>query len=462
MNVFDFFPKLSATRVWLLRAFSSGNLPHSSFYTAPRAIQHDVSSSVSFMTTPTTALDLSDTPPMPSQTSTPTITTTPASAQMPLELILAIVETACTEGTEEARMDLLTNCSLVCRTWSAASQRLLFSKVTLRSQRSFELFMSAVDRTIPHRSSLADAVKHLTVILDHKQPSGLHPNSLALAVTACPNLRHLGISLYGCAEPGKDVVGAPDVLRLRRAAPSFDDHTLSLLKSGPAIESLHFDNWSENQQSIFQLLDIWPSLRFLSISGTPPQHLQDSPPPFPCALRGVRFNFQSSPSADFMEWLLHNSVTSLKSLHFDRDPSVAVFEYLVNVHGQNLHSISLPGFGSPALVPLAAQAKHLRELRTENPILASANYAPATFPDEIEHLSFGLDRNTPLASIIDLIKAKDALKTVTAQVWDGGLHHPLFAPLKIACMYRGVDLTVTEDLQVSRVVRTCDSPKSAW
>ncbi|KAF8203967.1 hypothetical protein BJ912DRAFT_941540 [Pholiota molesta] len=459
MDIFDFLPQLCSTRAWPLRMFLPGSLPYFSFYRAPRAIQRDISSSVSFMTTSTAASDLSCKPPMPSQTLT---TTTSPSTQMPLELILSFIETACAEASDEARINLLKSCALVCRTWSVASQRLLFSRVTLRSQRSFELFMNAVDRTIPHTSYLGDAVKHLTVIMDYNQPSGLHQNSLALAVTACPNLCHLGMSLYGCAEPGDDIVGAPDVLRLRRAAPSFDDHTLSLLKSGPSIESLQFDNWSENQQSIFQLLDIWPSLRFLSIGGTSPQHLQDSPPPFPCALRGVRFNFQTTPSADFMKWLLHNSTESLQSLHFERDPSVEAFEYLINAHGQNLRSLTLPAFASPALMALVPQATHLNELRTENPSLPSTHYAQSTFSGEIEHLAFGLDRNTPLGSIIDIIKTRDALKTVTVQIWEGGLHHALLAPLKIACMYRGVDLSISGELRLFRTTRTCDSPKLAW
>lgn len=449
MSFFDVFHQLSATRAWPLRAFfRCPGLFDSSFHPAPRATNNDISSSVSFMTAPMPTLYPAYIPPMPSQTPT----TISPFMEMPLELICTVIEAACEGADDSTRVGILKSCSLVCRTWSNASQRLLFSKVTLRSQRAFEAFMFAVDRSAEHGASLGDAVQHLSVVLDHNQPSGLHQNSLALAVTACPNLSRMGISLYGCAEPGNDIIGAPDVSRLRRAAPSFDETTLSLLKSGPKIQYLHFDNWSENHNSIFQLLDIWPSLRFLSIGGTPPQHLQNSPPPFPCALRGVRFNFQTTPSVDFMRWLLFNSAESLETLHFERDPCADVLEYLIDAHGGHLRSISLPGYGSPLLMGMVTKVPHLRELRTENPSTLSAHHA--NLSDEVEHLAFGLDRNTPLGSIIDVIKTREKLQTVTVHVSANGDHHPLFCSLKIACMYRGIDYDITTDLRLFRATNT--------
>jgi hypothetical protein len=368
--------------------------------------------------------------------------------EMPLELILSIIELACTDDDREQRIPLLLACSLVCKTWSAAAQRLLFSQVTLRSQSSFQLFINAVDRATPHGKMLGDAVKELRVVLDHNQPSSLHHHSFALAVTFCPNLVHLAISLYGCAEPGRDVVGEPDVSRLRRLAPSFDDRTIALLRSGPKIDCLHFNNWSENQESIFQLLDVYPSLEYLSIGGTTPLQPQGTLLPFPCALKGLSLNFQISPPIEFMRWLLHNSGNSLRALECDRDPCVDTLDYLMKTFGPQLESISMPGLLSPEYSVMMSRCSQLRHLRTENPSLPAMFYK--YLPLSLEHVSFSLDHDTPLSAVIDLVMTHDAIRRVKVFLWNGGRNHPLLSPLRIACTYRGVDLTITESLREFR------------
>jgi hypothetical protein len=285
--------------------------------------------------------------------------------------------------------------------------------------------MSAVDRTTTHGYILGDAVTRLRVVLDHNQPSGLHQHSFALAVAVCPNLHELDISLYGCAEPGKDIIGIQDVSQLQRSAPSFDEQTLSLLKSGPNIKALHLNNWSENQHP------------------TPPKDLLNSPLPFSSKLHQVGFNFQAEPSIDFVKWLLHNSVSSLRVIRFDRDPCCDLFEYLTDTYGSQLSSISFPSSNSPDLALGLQKCDRLRELRTETP--SSSPIVYKHIPDHLEHLAFGLDRDSPLTSIIDLVKSRNALKAITVQVWDGGDRHTLLTPLKIACTYRGVDLRLTND-----------------
>lgn len=375
---------------------------------------------------------------------------------MPLELILSFIEAACAEGDHDAHVELLRNCSLVCRSWSLEAQKLLFREVTLRNQRSFELFMNAVNRLTTHGRALGDVVKSLRVAIDHNQPSGLHQHSFALAVTLCPNLSHLELSLYGCAEPGQDIVGSPDLSRLRRLAPSFDEQTLTLLKTGSCIESLHFDNWSENEQALFQLMDIWPALTYLSIGGKPPRSLHNLPPPFSCELVGLRLNFQTLPSIDFMKWLLHNSVSSLRVLQFDRDPSYAVFEYLMATHGPTLHAIALPGFTTPEVVSLLTEAVHLREIRTESPSCPIAVYKQLS--RQIKHLSLGLDRDTSVNVVIDMIKSRPTLETVDVQLWNNGQHHPLLSPLKITCAYQGIALNFTRDLRLFRTMHSMVRP----
>jgi hypothetical protein len=123
-------------------------------------------------------------------------------------------------------------------------------------------------------------------------------------------------------------------------------------------------------------------------------------------------------------------------------------ELLLDIHGPKLQYLSLPAFGSPDLSFLISKCRNLRQLRTENPACPAAFWKQ--LPEGIESLAFGLDRDTPLNAIIDLVRKRDALKTITVSLREGGHAHPLLSPLKIACTYRGIKLRITTDLRLFR------------
>ncbi|TFK42055.1 hypothetical protein BDQ12DRAFT_599111 [Crucibulum laeve] len=423
--------ELPSARTRPLHAFLPASI--SWLFAASKPAQHDVSFD---LTTSSSAFEVSILPPP--RVSKP--------AALPLEVVLSIIEAAYFTDDLEVNEDLLRSCSLVCRSWSMVSQKLLFSQVTLRTQRAFELFSTAVDRSTERGCALGDSVIRLRVVLDHNQPFTLHQHSFALAVMMCPNLYELNLALYGCAAPGEDIVGVPAISRMRRPAPSFDDHTLALLKAGPTITALQFSNWSENDQSIFQLLDVWPSLKSLIISGTPPQLPSPSSAPFSCELDELRMNFQTPPSVDFMKWLLHNS-TSLRVLEFEREPSAHLLEYLVDTHGASLHSLSIPAVTADACLALH-KCKQLREVAIQSCTTSPAVYKK--LPEVLEHVAVGVDSDTQLIPLIYLVKSKNALKAVTVHLRDGATAHKELAVLKVACAYRGVELRMVRDVQVFR------------
>ncbi|KAF9469539.1 hypothetical protein BDZ94DRAFT_1151514 [Collybia nuda] len=381
--------------------------------------------------------------PLPSSGST--------SIPLPLEVVLCIIEAAFYENNEPDE-DLLRSCALVCRAWSGLAQKLLFSRVTLRTQSACESFSGAITRSTERGRALGDAVIRLRVVIDHNQPYGLSQQSFGRAFTLCPNLYELSIALYGCAAPGDDIVGVSDVTRLRRPAPSFDNQILALLKSGPAITALQISNWSENRHTVAQLLDLWPTLKSLSISGTPPQALPDSPEPFPCALNELRMNFQSPPSIDFMNWLLHNSRDTLRILDLEREPSTQLFDYLIDSHGHMLHSLSLPSMNDHTRALM--KCDQLKELRIETPVISGKLYKE--LPDTLEHLAFGLDRNTVLQPALEALRSHGSLTSVTVNVWNGGGLHPQFSAFKIACAYQGIGLRVTNEVQTFRAMTRGD------
>ncbi|KAJ6502650.1 hypothetical protein DFH09DRAFT_1289615 [Mycena vulgaris] len=353
---------------------------------------------------------------------------------LPLEIVLNIIEEVHhDDGQLDARAHFLKQCALVCRDWSIPAQKLLFSSVSLTSQSACVAFIAAVDRATPHGRMLGDAVLRLKVVLDHNQPFGLSQRSFAHAVTACPNLFELNLALYG-----------------QRPAQSFDDSTLELLRSGPRIGALQFRNWSENQHSITQLLDVWPSLKSLTVSGTSPKLPSTTLGPFPCALEELRMNFQTSPSVDFMKWLLHNSTSSLRVLELEREPSSELLEYMVDAHRETLRSLALPATTSHAQAQAVHKCEQLQELRVESPWTTPLLYR--RLPTGIQHIALAVDQDTGLQGVLESVRSGQSLKAVTLQVWESGERHPLLPVLKLACAYHGVDLRITKDIRRFRSI----------
>ncbi|KAI0756108.1 hypothetical protein C8Q80DRAFT_1092569 [Daedaleopsis nitida] len=383
----------------------------------------------------------------------------PPSVPVPMEIVMTILEAAYEEAEPPACNAVLKNASLVCKAWSSVSQKLLFRNVTLRTQTAYIAFQEAVDRATPRGRILGDAVVRMKVVLDQNQPYRLSHRSFARAVSLCPNLYELGVALYGEGAPGLDIVGAPDASRMERSAPSFDERTLAILRAGPQISALQFSNWSDNSHSLLQLLDVWPSLTSLDISGTTPQLPSDTVEPFSCALRELRTNFQASPSIEFMRWLLHHSTGSLRVIDLAREPTPDMLEYLVSEHGHTLQSLGLPACGTHEGAAAVRRCADLRELKIENAWASPMLYKG--LPPALQHLAFGVDADTPLQPVIQAIKRSEVLRAVTMQVWHGGDKHPLLAAVRIACAVKGVELRLTNDIPAFRAMTRGDPVPTA-
>ncbi|KAJ7610792.1 hypothetical protein FB45DRAFT_1037694 [Roridomyces roridus] len=381
-------------------------------------------------------------PSCPASITTEEAIMTPSSSQptLPLEIVLNIIE----EAHNDDDTHFLKQCALVCRDWSIPAQKLLFSSVYLATQTSCDAFLAAVDPATPRGRMFADSVRRVKVVLDHNHPLGLSQQAFAHAVTACPNLLELNLALYGSASTAQDL---PELLRLGRSAEAFDDTILQLLKAGPRITTLQFSNWSENHHSITQLLDVWPSLKTLTIGGLPPK-LPACVGPFPCALEALRMNFQTSPSVDFVKWLLHNSTSSLRVLELEREPSADLLEYLVDAHRENLSSLALPACTSHDHAFAVRRCERLRELRIENPWVTPVLFK--RLPAGIEHMALTLDQDAALQPVLDTARSSRSLKAITLQVWKNGELHAQLPVLKLVCAHRGIELRITKDIQQFR------------
>lgn len=433
MPIFDFFTELAST-AW---AWSSLPAPHPTCKAdtpSVKPIPHDLSFHLERA---------------PSESPLTTATASSASAtrpiHMPLELVLLIIEAAYEGGQPDTAV--LKACSLVCQEWSVATQKLLFRSVTLDTLNAFESFKKAVEPSTERGALLGNSVRELKVVLDYSQPAQLSQHAVGKVVNMCPNLQSLDISLYGQNVPDEE-----DEAARRRPAPSFNGHTLSLLRSGPQIQSLSFSNSTDNHECLFQLLDVWPSIRKLSIGGTAPQMPREDVLPYRVKLEGLQMNFQTPPSMEFMSWLLQNSTDTLQSVTFERDPCPDLVDMLVDSFTPTLRSLSIP---SSASCELAKRLEHtqrdthsgnglqLEFLRMDQPKINQMMFK--AIPSSIKHLAFGVDRDTPLQPVIELVKTRSALEAVTVRLWNGGEAHRLLPALKIACAYRGVEFRSEKD-----------------
>jgi len=197
-----------------------------------------------------------------------------------------------------------------------------------------------------------------------------------------------------------------------------------------------------------QLLDVWPTLKSLVMSGTPPQPPSPFLEPFRCSLEELRMNFQSPPSFDFMNWLLHNSSDTLRILEFEREPSSQLLDHLTDVHGATLQSLSFPSCHLPEHTLAVQNCPQLKELRLESPAVLPRLWR--AIPNTLEHIAFGLDLNTSLQPVIDTARVSDSLKTITVYTSNDSEKHILFAVLKMVCAYQGINLRVMKDIKTFR------------
>ncbi|KAG6820147.1 hypothetical protein H0H93_004729 [Arthromyces matolae] len=359
---------------------------------------------------------------------------------LPLELILSIIEHAAyAEGTPD--ITLLRNCSLVSRAWSLSAQKLLFTSVSLSSQRDYDSFMAAVTPCTYKARTLLDSVVRLKVVIDHNQPHPLNQLSFAKAVSRCHRLYDLSLTLYGLC-------------------PSFDDTTLSLLHSGPLISSLTFTNWAPTTSTLlYQLLAIYPTLTTLSLTGLSPPEVPDpctNPDYFPGTLHELRLNFQHYPSntIDFLQWILPSPQT-LRILDFVREPPTSILTSLFQTLdlGTSLYSLSIPSLSTSEHVSIVQRCTSLRELRVEDTGLAGKVWRglPKT---SLRHLALGVDVNTPLQGLVDLLRGNErhgkGIESLTICLMSGGERHALWSVLKMVCAFVGVELKVFRNVTMFR------------
>ena len=315
--------------------------------------------------------------------------------QLPVEIVLQILDLA---GAPSSDAKLLQSCSLMCKAWSTHAQKMLFHSISVSTHRKYTTLVTAFQPRMPHRSNssvmmrrshttrsspmpfiagfprflpalgfaypnvLRGSVIELNIIIDFNQHDGLTFTELSRVVSLCPNIRKVGISVFGIQLPGRDTVGAANQWWTGRFAPPIPDEVLEELRTAPnapRISGLRLNDWSDNPEVLIQLLATWPRITSLKIAGKLPainngiDSVSPTAPPdaAPCGLETLSLNCATGAESnvDFVKWLLAGSRHTLRRLEFLKEPSGKLLEDIFDSSVFPLEFVYLPSCVSPAV-----------------------------------------------------------------------------------------------------------------
>ena len=435
--------------------------------------------------------------------------------RMPIEIVLRILDLA---NTSSPDLKLLQSCSLVCKAWSAHAQKLLFQSVSISTHHEYTALVAAFKPPTPrgntttmmarkprsmrplssitglpnflptldfiHSSVLRGSVIQLNVIIDFNQPDGLTFAKLSRIISLCPNLRKIGISLFGTPPQVMDAEGTADRWRMRKLAPPVPNEILQELRSASnasRISELRVHDWSDDPRILVQLLGIWPRITSLKMAGKLPtiKHGINSANPLgaaPCALETLSLNCATGTEAsvDSVKWLLAGSQQTLRRLEFSREPPAKLLEDIFAHSTFPLDSISLPSCACPAIGQIMRgrleptsihvsdgtsevgganpfiRVQGLKEVFIEDPSTPLKFLVSAVRSTTVQRFGFGVDGRTDLCSLARTIKAQTGLKRIAVWLSGGGERNFGLGSLRIACAIKGIELEEVREIREFR------------
>lgn len=288
---------------------------------------------------------------------------------------------------------------------------------------------------------MGHSVRSLDISVGRSLNESYQPEAFARLLQACPRLYELSLTTHGLHE--------------------FDQFVLAKLKdSGQGIRALNLQYCGVQSPVLFQLLGIWPHIRFLKI-GTeiatwPWRHPAETPVLRQSISNGSRNDITQRPPAHVslydlalsripqpavLVWLLGSSALSLRILDLREAPGIDARKTL-GIHAPHLRSLRLLHYNLDSAAFLR-QCTRLEEFVIYNiPVIVPL--APE-LPSSIEHLSFRNPKHTfrnTLRPILDAIEVLPKLRMVTCDKDSEGL--PEFAILKSRCTERGVEVVISE------------------
>ncbi|OSX59898.1 hypothetical protein POSPLADRAFT_1035402 [Postia placenta MAD-698-R-SB12] len=356
----------------------------------------------------------------------PVCTSATVSPDLPAELISAIIEQLYYDEDGNPDRRALYACSLVSASWTGPAQRLLFHTARLHGPHALA-FLHAIHPARPSGTRLGEHVRRLEVRIGTGPGSGsptspdatsLRPTEFLTLLDHCPRLYELILRAYNVhafEEPLTRALGAlaSDPARTPLRA-------LSLLRAG--VQS----------PLLYQLLAVFPSVRFLRLGSEMAAPLPKSP----ASVALTELVLYRLPSPRILSWLLASSLSTLAILDLRDAPDVQLTEILAP-HGPRLRSLRLLRYNArgAALIRLcpALEELVLFQLSTFLPL--------ANLPQTLEHLSFrdfSWTSNPSLQTIIAAIETLPRLRLLTCDA--NAKQHDDFPALRRKCEKKGVAL----------------------
>ncbi|EKM49534.1 uncharacterized protein PHACADRAFT_178956 [Phanerochaete carnosa HHB-10118-sp] len=338
---------------------------------------------------------------------------------LPSELTTIILEYAYYDANGQPDRRTLSACTLLCTSWSAVAQPLLFRHVCAPSSKDHE------NRLAIFRSTLLSGSEHGRILAAQVRRAEVAIRDLADVeifvelIYHCHHLYELILRVHGVhafQSSTLEALGAPAIIG--RPAPI---RALALLSCG--IQS----------PILYQLLATWPTIRFLRLGTELAAH---PPTDMPIRASLYELSLARTPCVEGMGWLLSNSQGTLRIFECHAAPEGAHREILA-AHTAHLLSLRLfrHTFGVPALL---RRCSSLREVM----LTQVSDFLPlGELPAALEHLTFRHFMSTHSVlppSILEAIEKLPKLRLVSCDV--SARLATNYAALEEKCTQKGVVL----------------------
>lgn len=349
----------------------------------------------------------------------------PSGYNIPPELLLHIVEFIYYNTDDSRTIDraTLSACSLVHSSWTYIAREFLFHSVHPRPS-----LMISSNLTIPLsiQPFMQNTVRRLEVAISSRISSqaAIPVPFFIRLLSACSSLYELALEVVNLHAFSESELDSLRGLATREEQP---------LK----IVALNLVECGVQSPILFQLLSIWPTIKFLRIGSEIAARIPLGLPPTSAQI--YELTFSRNLPLKTIEWLLSSSKGHLRILEF-RDPPENSFDSAVlSVHGSSLHSLRIFRH-TLRLMSMVRLCPNLRELI----IMQISPYITmplAQFPEGIEHFSFrdpDWGANETLSPVLLFVGNFPKLRVISCD--RHVRNHAEFGELEKACREKGVEL----------------------
>ncbi|KAI0046771.1 hypothetical protein FA95DRAFT_1606587 [Auriscalpium vulgare] len=350
-------------------------------------------------------------------------------AHLPLELVLLVMDEAFYLPSGLPDWNTLAACAAVCRAWLPFAQQLLFHHTRVGCK------AYAVATHIQHilnRPALANYIRRLELSVSnrsfrlHSPKYHASETQFASLVANLPQLYELAVHFF---------------------TPSLDPRTVKQLSQGPSrLQALDMLESFIPSGVVYQLLQVWPSIRFLCIRTELLDPLDIPRPPFSL----YELSSTQSRHLPSLQWFIPpeqaQTTSPLQILEIGAKFLEVENEEIILAHAPHLRSLSLVQKPDAGFLDRFSSLEEL--VVTRLPLSDATSYR---WPQTLQHIALWTeleDYVRPLHPFVHAIASLLRLRRVTVH----GLlnRHRDYASLVDTCQRKGVELVETLIMNESR------------